>query len=246
MDLGPAFVADRQAAEAVEPGEGALNHPPADAEAAAVRRAPLGQDRNDPTGPEAIAVGLGVVAPVALQCTDAPAGAPASTAHGGQRVDHRIQVGDVVHVGGGHLGDERDATRVGDEVVLGALLAAIGWVRSSFFPPRTARTEPLSMTAHRWSRRPRRRSSASSVSWSRCQTPARCQRTSRRQQVLPEPQPIWRGSICQGMPERNTKRIPVRIARSGIGVRPCRWPRLRRRFGSSGSSRAQMASSMRA
>jgi hypothetical protein len=43
-------------------------------------------------------------------------------------------VGDVVDVGGGHLRDEGDATRIGDEVVFGALLAAIGWVRSSFFP----------------------------------------------------------------------------------------------------------------
>jgi hypothetical protein len=102
------------------------------------------------------------------------------------------------------------------------------------------------MTDHRWSSRPRRRSSASNVSWSRCQTPARCQWTRRRQQVLPDPQPIWRGNICQGIPDRSTKRMPVRIARSGIGVRPCRWPRLGRRFGISGSSRAQIASSIRA
>jgi hypothetical protein len=64
-------------------------------------------------------------------------------------------VRDVVDVRGGHLGDEWDAPRIGDEVVFGALLAAIGWVRSSFFPPRTARTDPLSMTAQRWSSRPR-------------------------------------------------------------------------------------------
>jgi hypothetical protein len=102
------------------------------------------------------------------------------------------------------------------------------------------------MIVHRWSKRPRRRSSASKTSWSRCHTPARCQRTRRRQQVLPDPQPIWRGNICQGIPDRKTKRIPVRIARSGIGVRPWRWPRLTRRLGISGLSRAQMASSMRA
>jgi hypothetical protein len=151
---------------------------------------------------------------------------------------------DVVDVRGGHLRDERDAARIGDEVVLGALLAAIGWVRSSFFPPRTARTEPLSMTVQRWSSRPRRRSSASSVSCSRCQTPVRCHRTNRRQHVLPDPHPIWRGSICQGIPERRTNKMPVRIARSGIGARPCRCPRFGRRLGSSGSSRAQIASSI--
>jgi hypothetical protein len=102
------------------------------------------------------------------------------------------------------------------------------------------------MTVHRWSSRPRRRSSARSVSWSRCQTPARCQRTRRRQHVLPDPQPICFGNICQGMPDRRTKRMPVRIARSDSGVRPCRWPRRGCRLGRSGSSRAQIASSMSA
>jgi hypothetical protein len=48
------------------------------------------------------------------------------------------------------------------------------------------------------------------------------------------------------MPERRTNRMPVRIARSDSGVRPCRWPRRGRRLGRSGSSRAQIASSMSA
>lgn len=45
---------------------------------------------------------------------------------------------------------------------VGALLTAIGWVRCSFFPPRTTRTDPLLITVQRWSSRPRR-SSAKSV-----------------------------------------------------------------------------------
>ena len=38
---------------------------------------------------------------------------------------------------------------------------------------------------------------------------------SRRQQVMPEPQPSSCGSISQGIPLRRTNRIPVRQARSG-------------------------------
>jgi hypothetical protein len=204
------------------------------------------EDRNNAAGGEAITMWLRIVATVALQDVRPSARPPAASANGGQVRDQGVEVGDVVDVRGGYLRDERDAARVGDEMVLGALLAAIGWVRSSFFPPRTARTEPLSITVQRWSRRPRRRSSASSVSWSRCQTPVRCHWTRRRQHVLPDPQPIWRGNICQGIPDRSTNRMPVRMARSGIGVRPWRWPRFGRRFGSNGSSRAQIASSMRA
>lgn len=246
MDIGAAFIANGQPSEAMQPSDGPFDDPPADAEAAAMRRPTPREDWRDTAGPETVAVRLGVVAAVALKYTRLSAGAAASAAHGGEGVDHGIEVSDVVDVRGRYLCDERDAARIGDEVVLGALLAAIGWVRSSFFPPRTARTEPLSMTVQRWSRRPRRRSSASSASWSRCHTPARCHWTRRRQQVLPEPQPICRGNICHGMPDRRTKRMPVRMARSGIGVRPWRCPRFRRRFGNSGSSRAQIASSIRA
>ncbi len=245
MDIGAALVADGQTAKAVEPRERAFDDPPTDAETAPMRRPAPREDGDDATGPETVAVRLGVIAAVALERVGFPARAPAPAAHSRQRLDHRVEVRDVVDVGGRYLRDEGDAARIRDEVVFGALLAAIGWVRSSFFPPRTARTEPLSMTVQRWSSRPRRRNSASSVSCKRCQTPARCQWSSRRQHVLPDPQPIWRGNICQGIPDRKTNRMPVRIARSGIGVRPCRWPRLRRRFGISGSSRAQIASSIR-
>jgi len=211
----------------MQPGEGAFDDPPADAQPTAVGRAAAREDRHDAARPQPIAMRLGVIAPIALERARPAAWAPGSAADRGERVDEGIEMRDVVDVGGGYVRDERDAARVGDEVVLGALLAAIGWVRSSFC-------------------RPRRRSSASSASCRRCHTPVRCQRTNRRQHVLPDPQPIWRGSICHGIPDRRTNRIPERIARSGIGVRPCRWPRLTRRRGSNGASRAQMASSIRA
>jgi hypothetical protein len=50
---------------------------------------------------------------------------------------------------------------------------------------------------------------------------ARCHVSSRRQQVLPEPQPISFGSICQGIPERSTNTIPVSAARLET---PCERP----------------------
>ena len=54
-----------------------------------------------------------------------------------------------------------------------------------------------------------RPSRTSSARCSRSQTPASCQSRSRRQQVMPEPQPISWGSIAQGMPVRSTKRMPA-------------------------------------
>jgi hypothetical protein len=63
-------------------------------------------------------------------------------------------VGDVVDVRGRDMRHQRHPARIGHDVVFGPRLAAIGWVRSSFFPPRIARTDPLSTTVQRWSSRP--------------------------------------------------------------------------------------------
>jgi hypothetical protein len=176
MDIVAALVPDREAATAMEPGVRTFDDPATDAQAAAIRRSPPGQDRDDALCQEAIAMGLGVVSSVALEGIRAAAGLAAPAADGGQGRDVRIEFGDVVDIGRCYLSDERDAARVGNEVMLGGRLAAIGFVRSSVFPPRTARTDELSTTVHRWSRRPRRRSSASSASCNRCQPPMRCHR----------------------------------------------------------------------
>ena len=133
MDVGAAFVADGEPAEPVQPGEGALNDPAGRAQATAVRGPSAGEDGPDAAGPQAITTRLGVVAAVAWSARGA-ARAPATTAHRRQGIDHRVQVSDVDDDRRRYLGDEWDAARVGDEVVFGTRLAAIGWVRSSFFP----------------------------------------------------------------------------------------------------------------
>lgn len=74
---------------------------------------------------------LGVVAAVALDAGRAPAGPPAQ---GRNAVDQRQELGDVVAVRRGDNGDEGNAARLGQNVMLRPFLAAIGWARSSFFP----------------------------------------------------------------------------------------------------------------
>jgi hypothetical protein len=52
--------------------------------------------------------------------------------------------------------------------------------------------------------------------------PASCQSRNLRQQLIPEPQFISRGSIRQGIPLRNTNKTPSRQARSDSrGLPPC-------------------------
>ena len=244
MNTGPTLVADIETTEPMQPRQRPFDDPAGAAQPAAVGRAAFGELALNAPARERVAMRLRIVRAVALNQSrraDWASRAPAQRRNG---VDQREQLGDVVAVGAGQRRDERNPVRVGENVMFGAGLAAIGRVRSSFFPPRNARSEALSTTARARSRSPRCRSSASRTACKRFQTPARCQRTSRRQQVVPEPHPISRGSMFQGMPLRKMKKMPVNTARSGIGLRPA-YRRLRaRRFGSKGSIRLHKSSSM--
>jgi len=239
------LVTDRQSSKAMQPRDGALDHPAGAAQPAAVRAAAFGELRGDPALGKLIAMRLRVVPPIALdqpRLPQRPAWPATERRHG---IDQGQQLRDVVPVRSGQRRDERNPVRVGENMMLRPGLAAIGRVRSSFFPPRTARSEALSTTARAKSNWPRCRNSSSSTRWSRLQTPARCQRTSRRQHVVPDPQPISGGSMFHGMPLRSTNRIPVNTARSGIGLRPVYWRSRRRRFGNSGSMRLHNSSSIK-
>jgi hypothetical protein len=237
MDAVAPLVADVEPSESMEPGKGPLDHPTRPAQAAAMGRAPAGELGANAARLQVVAMRLRIVGPVALHQRRLTERRAAAAAERGNALDQRNQLGDIVAVGGGDDGRQGNAPRFGEKVVLRPFLTAIGWVRSSFFPPRTARTDELSTIARARSSWPRWRSSASNAAWRRFQTPARCQRTRRRQQVLPEPQPISNGSICQGMPVRRTKRIPVNAARSETRGRPIVLNRLRGGFGSNGSMR---------
>lgn len=245
MDVGASLVAHDQAAKAMEPREGAFDDPAGHAQSTIMRRAAAREHCEDAFGAQPIAMRLRVIPAVALQHIGATARSTPSPPNGREGPDQRIELRDVVDVRGADLSYQGDATRIDDDVVFRAFLTAIGWVRSSFFPPRNARRDALSTSARLRSSSPRRCSSFSRAAWSRFQTPAFCQWTRRRQQVVPEPQPISRGSMLQGMPLRSTNRIPVTTARSGIRGRPARCPRPRRGRGRSGSICAQSASSSR-
>ena len=244
MNARATFVADRESPKAMQPGDRSFDHPSRATEATAVPTAvAIRNQRHNAALPQLGAVPCRVVAAVALHDVRSPARRPGAPADRRHRIDEVQQLGDVGGIGGSQLRDERNPVGVGKNMMLRPGFAAIGRVRSSFFPPRIARSDALSTIARARSRRPRRRNSVSSAACSRFHTPARCQRTSRRQQVIPEPQPISRGSMRQGMPLRSTKRIPVSTARSGIGARPAYCRFRARRFGKSGSTRSHKASS---
>ena len=244
MDVSPPFIAHFQTPEAIQPGQRALDDPAGASKATAMLGPAPGQLRLDAAAVQGITVRLRIIAAVALHEIWLPTGTARSATHGRHGVHQWQELRNVVPVGGCQPRRKRNPLAVSENVMFRPRLTAIGWVRSSFFPPRSARIEELSAIARARSNWPRWRNSASRTACRRFQTPARCQRTRRRQQVLPDPHPISFGSICQGRPLRKTNRMPVNVARSGMGGRPMALNR-RRGFGKSGSMRRQNASSMR-
>ena len=246
MNARSPFVSHVESAETMEPSQRALDDPSRAPEATAMGLAPFRELAGNTAPLKFVTMRLRVIPAIPLDECRLPQRPTRTAAERRNRVDQREQLGHVVPVRRREARDDRNPVRVGKNMMFRPGLTAIGRVRSSFFPPRNARSEALSTTARARSSWPRRRNSVSKTRCSRFQTPLRCHHTSRRQHVLPEPQPISFGSIFQGMPLRSTNRIPVNTARSGIGFRPACCRLRGRRFGSSDSIRTHKSSSTRA
>jgi hypothetical protein len=130
-------------------------------------------------------------------------------------------------------------------VVFRAVFPAVHGALSRFFPPCIARTEVESITPRDQSILSAPFNSHSTFCRSRSHTPARCQSRNRRQQDMPEPQPISLGRYSHGTPLLSTNRIPVSAWRSDNGLRPGLHLRRRFGFGSNGSIHRHNCSSRR-
>ena len=161
MNAWTTLVAHIEPAKSVQPGQRPLDDPPGATEPAAMWPIAAREHGRDAALAQLVAVPLGVVSAIALHDDGFPAGWTRSTADRGHGVNEVEQLADVVAVGGGQPRDERNPLRVGKKVMFRPGLAAIGRVRSSFFPPRNARSEALSTTARARSSWPRRRNSVS-------------------------------------------------------------------------------------
>src|SRR4029453_1888128 len=160
----------------------------------------------------------------------------AGTLDGLHSVDELFESHRVMDVGRGKHHRQRDTPSVRNKVALRALLSLIRRILAGFWAPLLAGRAAESSEARSqsiWSASPRRsRRTRCSLS----HTPASCHSLKRRQQVIPEPQPISWGSISQGMPLFSTKTMPVRAARLSMrGLPP--WG-----FGGSGGRSGSMVS----
>jgi hypothetical protein len=226
MDIAAVFVTDHQPTETVEPPQTALNHPSEAAEVLAGVDARPSNAGNDATLAQGLAVGPGGIGFVGMQLVGPLARSTRTSAwapDGLDRIDYIFEQRTFVDVGRREPDREWGAPAVDHKMALRARFAAIRWIRTDLFgrtAPPLAGVMALSTLARDqsiWSASPNRSSSARCK---RCHTPAACQSRSRRQQVMPQPQPSSAGRYSQGMPVLSTNRMPIRHARSETRGRP--------------------------
>lgn len=220
MNIGPAFIANPESAELVAPSMGPFNDP------AVSPKAVLGFDspsRNTglDTTISARTAAPGIVVPfvgVQLGRTEAEAG-PEGQEWQGYHPANLPELWSRERWQPSAAGStECPFDRREDDVSSPVCLYLSGWGRS--YRPLFAATVAESTAARSQSICPARPNFSRSRWCNRSQTPALCHSFSRRQQVMPLPQPISLGSISQGMPLRRTNRMPVNAARSDTRGRP--------------------------
>jgi hypothetical protein len=220
VDVIASLIANSEPSKLVQPGDGSFHYPTMFAEATTVFRVSTSQVGSDATPAKLVAVRLGVVPSIALDAFGTATWAAQFAADGSDGFNQRQKLGYVVRIGARECRGQWNARRIRNDMVLAARLAAIRGVGAGFCPPSTARTLELSTTARDQSIWSAALSRASSNSCKRFQTPASCQSLSRRQQVIPLPQPNSCGNIAQGIPLRSTNKMPVNASRLPIGGRP--------------------------
>lgn len=219
-DIQASLVSDADPSKLGEPCKGPLDLPAMTAETGTVLDTAPGNTGSDAASVQGASAPGEIISLVRMKLGRAATWPAGTLADGLDGIDRGFQHPAVVDVGGGQGHGERNTVGVDDDVALGARLAPVRRVRACADAPLFAGTLALSSAARLQSialALPKR----SSRTWcSFSQTPAACQSRSRRQQVMPEPQPISRGSISHGMPLFRTNRMPVRAARSSTGGRP--------------------------
>lgn len=227
VHVAVALVAHTEAAELVQPAQRALDHPAFAAQPAPVRGAAFGEVRDDAFGAQSRAIRGAVVGAVGVKAFDLGAQPIRQIDEQGE------ELAGVMVVGWRDGRGQRNAAGVGQDVVLGARLGPVDWVRPRLGPPKTARTLLESTATRDQSIFPARSSRRMSAVCNLSHTPAASHARSRRQQVMPLPQPNSCGKSSQPMPVFRTKMMPASARRSSMGLRPgCRR---RRGFGAGNS-----------
>ena len=220
MNIVTPFIANTKSAELVKPRQRAFYYPAVASQSTAMLCTAFANQRDNRKCAQLTTMRFRIVSAIPLNDLWSSTGPTPLASDRRNRFHQRQELGHVVPI------RLRDPDRKGnplsfhDDVVFRAFFPAIRGVRPRFCPPNTALTEELSTTAREKSILLAPRSRARSTSWIFCHTPCSCHWRRYRQQLIPAPHPSSCGSISQGIPLRNTYRIPIRARRRSMGLRP--------------------------
>jgi len=220
MDIRTTLVTDAKPAVLVQPTQSAFDNPTVHTETAAVFAVALGQNGLDVAIAKCSPMRLRVIGSVTLDALRTATWSPRFASYRRYGINQRKQLGHVMPIGCRKSRCQRNALGIGEHMVFRALFAAIRRIGPRVRPPKIARTDAESTIARDQSILSAPRRCASKIRWSSSQTPARCQSRSRRQHVIPLPQPISCGRYSQGMPVMRTNKMPVKASRLPMGFRP--------------------------
>lgn len=221
MDVVAFFVTYTKTAEFEQPTKDPLDDTTMNAQSTAMFRVSLGDERLD----AALAQWntdfvFGVVRTIG-ECRVGPLTATAArTFDRWDCVDQWDRGLRIVDVRGGVRDGQWRSLAIAGNMPLRAIFAAIGGIGAGLRPPKSARTEQLSIATFDQSISSASPSSSSSTRQICSHTPANCQSRKRRQQVMPDPQPSSWGKYSQGQPVRSTNKMPVSACRLDTRGRP--------------------------
>ena len=220
MNIGPALIANPKSAELVAPSMGPFHHP------TVLPKTVLGFDASsrDPRLDATISARTaapGIIVPfVGVQLGRTESRTTPRASNGRDAIQQVFQNFGIVNIGGRQQQSQRNALSIDEKMMFRARFAFVRRVGTGLVAPFFAATVAESTAARLQSICPARPNLSKSRWCNRSQRPALCHSFSRRQQVMPLPQPISLGSISQGMPLRRTNRMPVNAARSDTRGRP--------------------------
>jgi len=220
MNIGAMFGAGAELALAWQPRQRPFHDPSNFTQSGPVRGLSPRDPGSNPTTPQPLAVRLRVIGTVRIHLLRSATGPTPFAANRRDRVDQRFQLLDIGDVDGSDGRRQGDAIGIDDDVVLTPLLPPVYGAGAGLLPPPTARSERLATETRDQPIWPAPFNSARRVSWSLLQTLASCQSRSRRQQVIPLPQPISWGRSSHAIPVFKTNRMPVNALRSSTCFRP--------------------------
>ena len=241
MDIVSFFVTNTKAAELEQPTEDPLDDTTMNAQPAAVFGVSLGDERLDAALTQRHTdFFFGVIGAIGERGIGTFASTSTRTFDRWNRVYERDRGLRIVDVRARVRDGQRRSLAIAHNMPLRAIFTAIGGIGTGLRPPKSARTEQLSIAALDQSISPTSPSSSSSTRQICSHTPAACQSRKRRQQVMPDPQPSSWGKYSHGQPVRSTNKMPVNACRFDTRGRPPLG--LARSGGNNGSMRSHNSS----